>query len=202
MRRRAVLLLAAALAAGCGSSEEPKPKTEAPPAEPVSGQTAFWKMFMAARNWSPDVQGLTMRTLPVEGYKVENGKAPAWEATFVSPAKAQARTFTYSIVEAGPLLHKDVFAGLAESWTGPTGQARPWPIQALKVDSVAAWETAAGKSADYMKANPNKPISILLEQTPRHPEVAWRVLWGESVAASNYSIYVGASTGKYLERMR
>ena len=37
-----------------------------------------------------------------------------------------------------------------------------------------------------------------LEFTRLYPEAAWRVLWGESVAMSDRSIYVSAGSGRYL----
>jgi hypothetical protein len=178
-----------------------KAEAEAPP-EPVTGLTAFHRMFMTARTWAADVQGLSMRNIPLEQVKAEPGKSGAWEATFVSASKGQAKTFTYSVIEAGGNLHKDVFAGLAETWTGRRGQQQPWPIQALKKDSTSVLEVALEHSKDYAAKNQDKPISFLLEQTPRHPELVWRVIWGESAARSNYSVLVGASSGSYLERLR
>lgn len=202
----AIAFAAALLFTGC-SSEAPKSveKAKEPekPAEPVSGRYAFHQMYVNARIWSADVQGLQMKSIRLDQLpKAPLGKAAAWQATFVSQNKQQSKTFTYSIVEAEGNLHKGVFAGLDESWTGPRGQQRPWPIQALKVDSDAAYETALKKGAAYSKKNPDKPISFLLELTPRHPNLAWRVIWGDSVATSNFSIYVDASTGDYLETMR
>jgi hypothetical protein len=49
-----------------------------------------------------------------------------------------------------------------------------------------------------MKKYPDKPISYQLEWTGRYPDPAWRVIWGESVGTSDYSVYVDALTGKYL----
>jgi hypothetical protein len=205
MSRRALLLCTCLLAAAC-SSEAPKQaeKTAEPekPPEPVTGLTAFHRMFMTARTWAPDVQAVSMRNIPLEQVKAEPGKSGAWEATFVSASKGQSKIYTYSVIEAGGNLHKDVFAGLAEAWSGPRGQQRPFPIQAIKKDSTTAWEVALEHSKEYHAKNKDKPISFLLEQTPRHPELTWRVIWGESAARSNYSVIVGASTGNYLERLR
>ena len=78
-------------------------------------------------------------------------------------------------------------------------------IQALKVDSDAAYETAVKKgkkAAEYMKLNPDKGVVFLLEQTTKFPDLTWRVIWGESVGTSNYSVFVDATTGEYLETMR
>jgi hypothetical protein len=67
---------------------------------------------------------------------------------------------------------------------------------------VKAWAVAEENSKEYIAKNADKPINFVLEKTPRHPNPAWRVIWGTSAAASNYSIYVDATTGAFLERMR
>jgi len=53
-----------------------------------------------------------------------------------------------------------------------------------------------------LKANPDKGVVFLLEQTNKFPSLTWRVIWGESVGTSNYSVFVDASSGEYLETMR
>jgi hypothetical protein len=93
-----------------------------------------------------------------------------------------------------------VFAGPDESWSGPRGQQQPFLVQAIKVDSDEAYETAAKKSADYIKKNPDKPVSFLAEFTNRFPDLAWRVIWGDSVSTSDYSVFVDATTGEFLSR--
>jgi hypothetical protein len=193
----------AVLLAGC-SDTKPAVKSKEPekPAEPVTGQSAFWKMYMSARGWSPDVQPVTLRNMPVPGIKAEGGKAGAWEAIFVSQAKGQSRTYTYSVIEVAPNLHKDVFPQVAEAWGGPSGQQKPWPIPAFKVDSDKAYEAALEQSKEYVAKNKDKSVNFLLEQTPRNPDLTWRVYWGETISTSNYSIVVDASTGKVLERLR
>ena len=44
-------------------------------------------------------------------------------------------------------------------------------------------------------------IAFVLEKTSKFPDPAWRVVWGESVGTSNFSIYVDSSTGAFLEKM-
>jgi hypothetical protein len=128
------------------------------------------------------------------------GKSYAWEITLVSPGKQRQRTYIYSVIKEENI-HEGVFGGVDEPYQ-QRGQARLWNIQALKTDSDAAYEVAEKKSADYIKKHPDKPVTFLLEQTPRHGNLAWRVIWGPSIAASDYSVYVDASLGTYLETMR
>ena len=126
------------------------------------------------------------------------GKAAAWQAIFVS-GSGKARSYTFSVIEAAGNLHQGVFAGAIESWAGPRGQEAPFDIAAVKTDSDEAYRAAAERSADYLRKNANKPVSFLLERTNRFPDPTWRVIWGESVASSDYSVFVDASTGKLLE---
>ena len=56
--------------------------------------------------------------------------------------------------------------------------------------------------AEFLKANPDKNVSFLLEKNNKFPDLTWRVIWGDSVSTSNYSVFVDATTGEYLETMR
>jgi len=186
------------LLAAC--SESPKTETPKPaekPPEPVTGRQAFQRIYPQVRTWAVDATPLTLRTVKLSA-KPEKGKADAWELVFVSPSLAKSKTYTYSIVEAEGNLHEGVFAGMEDSYSGRGGSG--FPIAALKFDSDQAYDAAAEKSADYIKKNPDKPISYLLEVNRKFPDPVWRVIWGESVSSSNYSVYVDASTGKYLEK--
>lgn len=188
----------------CSEAPKESAKSKEPegPVEPVTGRYAFHQMYLTARGWSPDLQPLRLRNIPMENVPVQPGKSGAWEATFISPAKGKARIYTYSVVEGPGNLHKGVFGNIEEYWSGKSGTAVPWNIAALKIDSEAAYETAVKRSAEYIKKYPDKPVSYLLEQTGRHPFLAWRVIWGLSPATSDYSVLVNASTGDYLETLR
>jgi len=199
--------LVAALAAasvlfipGCSEAPPPAEKKAAPPPEPVKGRTALYQMFNSARAWSPDVQVLSLKSIDLPEVKRERGKAAAWQAYFVSPSSGRARSYTYSVIESVGNLHKGVFAGLEES--GARGGTSPFLIAAVKTDSDEVYQTALKKAAEYEKKNPDKPISFLLEKTAQFPNPAWRVIWGESVGTSNFSVFVDASTGTYLQTMR
>lgn len=190
--------------AGCSSeapkAEEKKAAEPEKPAEPVGAQKAFYAVFPQARAWAPDIEVLSMGDIHPEGVqKGEPGTAGAWQVTFVSPSKGKMRQFTYSVVK-GENLEKGAFMGQEGTYT-PKGQAITFRTAAFKVDSTAAYKTAAAKASDYMKKNPDKPVMFILESTKQFPNAAWRVVWGESVATSNFSVYVDASTGEFLKTM-
>jgi hypothetical protein len=164
-------------------------------------------MYGMARAWSSDAQVLQLATIRIAEYTQEvPGKAAAWQAIFVSVSKSRSKSYTYSIVESQGNLHKGAFAGPEESFSGSRGVATPFLIAAVKKDSDEAYQTAMSepksKAADFDKKNPGKPITILLEKTSKFPDPAWRVVWGESVGTSGFSVFVDASTGAYLETMR
>ena len=131
-------------------------------------------MYQMARSWAPDAQVMKMQSMRLSEVKDgPPGTAPAWQATFVSAAKNQARSYTYSIVEGEGNLHKGAFAGPEEGWSGNRGMNSSFLMAAIKVDTDAAYKTAMetvrSHAAEYDKKNPGKPITILLERTRQAP---------------------------------
>ena len=200
MKRYFSVLPLLLLLAACSDAPKTAPKKEPPP-EAITGKDAFFKMFGPARAWATDVQPLELVSINLPEVKGEPGKAGAWQGTFVSLSKAKKRVWTYSVIEAEGNLHKGVFAGLEGSYS-QTGVVQPWLMPALKTDSDEAYKTALTKAAEYNKKNPGKTITFLLQKTKKHSDPAWRVIWGESVGTSNFSIFIDASTGEYLETTR
>ena len=184
----------------CSDSPKTAQVKEPPkPPEALTGRQAFQRMYPQARGWAQDAQPLQIQSLNLAQVKTDKGKAGAWQVVFVSPSLGKAKTYSYSAVEDGNL-HEGVFGGIEESYT-PRGDSSPFQIAAIKVDSDEAYTTAAEKSADYIQKNPNKPVVFLMELTRRFPDVTWRVIWGDSVGTSDYSVFVDGTTGKYLEKM-
>jgi hypothetical protein len=201
MRIFGVILTAAFLLLN-GCSEPPKPaaKKDEPKKEkePLSGKNAFFKVYVAARSWSGDAQCISVSSIPMEEVKSQPGKSGAWQVTVFSPSKLKKRTYTWSAVESEGNLHEGVYPGAEES-VNPNGKQKPFLIAALKIDTTEALKTAQEHSAEYMKRNPTMPINYLLELGDKHPNPAWRVIWGESVGTSGHSVFVDAVTGQYLE---
>lgn len=205
MKKLSLLLISALPLFLAGCSEPPSPassekKVEEKP-EPVTGQSALFKMYQVARSWAPDAAVLKLTSMHLSDVPDQPGKAGAWEGTFTSQQRGSARTYTWSAVEEQPNLHQGVFAGSEQPYSAGSGPTKPFLIGAVKIDTDAALQTAREKAVDYDKKNPGKPISFLLEQNPKYANPEWRVIWGESLGISNFSIFVDATTGKYLETM-
>jgi hypothetical protein len=198
-------LAAAALALSLTSCSEqpsapPDKKAEAKP-EPLSGQSALFKMYQVARAWSADCQVLKLASMHLTEVPDEPGKAGGWQGTLISPSKGTARSYTWSAIDSVESnLHKGVFQTGEQAYSA-TSSSKPFLIAAVKTDTTDALQTAKEKAVDYEKKNPGKPITFLLEQTNRFPGPAWRVVWGESVGTSAFSVFVDAMTGSYLSTM-
>src|ERR1019366_7448546 len=179
-------------------SDTPAPtasKKEPEKLEPVTGQSAVFKMYQMARAWAPDSQILKMQSMHIsEAKDGPPGTAPAWQATFVSAAKSQSRSYTFSITDGEANLHEGAFAGPEQAWSGPSDMDAP--------SLMAAMTPPHSHAAEYDQKNPGKPITIMLERTSKHPDPAWRIIWGESAGTSNFSVLIDASTGEYLETLR
>jgi len=204
--RKVLFLLSSALVLLLTSCSEAPPtvakKEPEKPPEPITGQSALFKMYTVARSWAPDALVLKVNTIALsEVPDVPRGKAAAWQATFTSSSRSQSRSYTNSIIEAQANLHKGVFGLLEEGWNGPHGETSPFLMAAVKIDTDAAYQTALGQAGDYDKKNPGKPVTFLLEKITKYPDPVWRVIWGESVGTSNFSVYVDASTGEFKEKL-
>jgi len=194
---RSVSFVVLAMLAGCGdASKKAATKEPVKPPDAVSGQWAFFHMYVGARAWAADAQGVKLSSINIPEVKGEPGKSGAWQVTFASASRQASKTFTYSAVDAPGGLREGTFS---EKEDGLNPRMRPFLTAALKIDSTAAYKTAAEKSAEYVKKNPNGPVSFLLEVNERHSTVAWRVVFGESVGTSGESVFVDATSGQYLE---
>src|ERR1051326_9302187 len=112
---------------------EPKPAKPAVPGGAVSGKTAFWEMYKSAHAWATDLTPLTLQSQAVAGVKNESGKAAMWKATFGSPRKHEARTYTYAVAAQPPDIAKGVSVGLALPWSGPTQSALPFDTADFRI---------------------------------------------------------------------
>src|SRR5579872_2051880 len=192
-------LVAALFLAACSETPtETKKKEPEKPSEPITGRQAFQMTFPQARIWAQDCQPIRIRSLNLANPKSGSGRAGAWEIIYVSPARGRQRSYTWSAIEAEGNLHKGVFGGIEEGWGGPRGQEQPFLPAALKIDTPDALQTAILKSREYLDKQGAKPqVTYLCELIPRFPDPVWRVMWGESVSAAEWFVYVYANNREY-----
>lgn len=183
-------------------SDEPKnaaQKEPEKPVVPVSSLSAASQMYVTARSWAPDARLLSLSNIDLKEVKSEAGKAGAWECTFVSPSRHRERRYTYSVIEADGLA-KGVANSPEDMWSG-SGKDVPFILQNLQKDATDAYATAMKKSADYAAKHPDMPMKFILTASSRFGHPQWRVVWGDSVQTSSYSVVVDAYTGDYVKTL-
>jgi hypothetical protein len=188
----------------CSSPKSEAAKKEAEkPLQPLTGRQAFQQMFPGARAWAPDAKPLRLQSINLAEVPAPGGKAGAWECTFVSELQHRSKLWTWSAIEASGNLHQGIFSSSESDWSGPTGQEQPFDIAAIRVDSDAAYNTAMEQkdSKTFSANHPDVKIVYLLEKTPRFPDLAWRVMWGETASTAAYSVFVDATIGKFLQKI-
>jgi hypothetical protein len=193
----AALALTACSEAPQQATKTEEPKKEAPAkVEPVAAKTAYAAAYTsAARNWTTDLQALSLASEELPGYKNEGGKAAVWKVIFGSPSQRMARVFTYSIASAGAYT-KGVSAAPPQAWGG---QDLSFSQADFQTDSEAAVKAASDKAAEWLKANPDKKLSLMLGAAKQFPAPVWKVQWGDA-AKGGYLVYVNATTGTIVTK--
>ena len=208
MNKHLMKAFAAAVAAlaltACSEAPQPtatktdEPKKEAPaPVAPVAAKTAFYEIYKPARTWATDIVVLSMASEELPGFKNEGGKAAVWKAVLGSASQHAARTFTYAIANAGAYT-KGASAAPPQAWGGPTKQALSFTQSDFQIDSDAAVKAASEKAVDWLKANPDKKLSLMLGAASQFPAPVWKVQWGTD--KGGYVVFVNATTGTIVTK--
>src|SRR5215469_3893853 len=113
------------------------------PPEAIAAKDAYWKMYTLAHSWAADITPVGLKSGEVNGVKNADGKAGVWKAVFASPSKRSMRTLVYAVADQPPDITKGVTAELAEPWAGPTREVMTFQSDDFKIDSDAAFKTAA-----------------------------------------------------------
>ena len=199
MRVFVPLSLILLLSACSDAPTETKVKEPEKPPAPITGQRAFQLTYPAARAWAGDSLPLRIRSINLTDVPSEGGKAGAWELTYVSPSQQAARVYTWSAIEAPGNIHKDIFAGKAQTWSPSGGQEKPFAASVFRIDTPEALKTGmTGAKAFLDKAGDKPPINLVLEFTARFPNPVWLVLWGETAGLAKYTVFVDAATGQVV----
>jgi len=192
------------LLSGCSDATPPaetkkvEKKKPAMPTGPITGLTAYYEMYKVARQIAPDIQVASLTGNDVEGAKGEEFKYVMWTAVFVSASLKQATTFTY-VTSDKALAPMGVNNGGTVRWRGPTQNAMPFSNSDFSIDSDAAYKTAAGKAADWLAKNADKPVTVFaLGNASSFPAPMWYIRWGTKTAG--FAVYVNASTGNIFGR--
>jgi len=191
MKRLLVAVAALALMAGC-SSEAPKPAEKPKPKAPetITGSSALYKCYIAARGWAADAQPFRAES-ELDDAKGRDGKAITWRIGFASPSHRGVKPYTWS--------NGDLTPGVEDTYSPTNSSTHIFNIQFLKNDSDKAFETAQKHGGDkVLEKEPDTPVLYLLDWNQQTNELTWHVIYGSSRDTAKLRVAVNASTGEFL----
>ena len=189
MKKLFVAILATALA-GCSSApststtaEKPQPK--APPT--ITGSSAFYKCYIAARGWAPDAQPFRIESA---ASKSGDGKAGEWRSGFASPARRATQSYTWS--------NGEVSHSVEDTYSPTNSSTQVFNVQFLKTDTDKAFAVAQQHGGDKLLAKtPDTPVLYILEWNRQTNELLWHVIYGTDRETATLRVAVNASTGEF-----
>ena len=94
----AALLVILALLVSCdsGTTKAPPAKPEIKPPEMLTGRAAFYKTFIAARNYAADVKPFRIESTPSSESNGQDGKSAIWRSSYASATQRGVKPFFWS----------------------------------------------------------------------------------------------------------
>lgn len=188
MKKLLIAILAATLA-GCSSapttSTTEKPQPKAP--ETITGSSAFYKCYIAARGWAPDAQPFRVES---NASKSGDGKAGEWRSGFASPARRTTQSYTWS--------NGDVNHSVEDTYSPSNSSTQVFNVQFLKTDTDKAFAIAQEHGGDKLLAKtPDTPVLYVLDWNHQTNELLWHVIYGTDRDTAALRVAVNASTGEF-----
>lgn len=189
MKKIFVAILAAALA-GCSSAPTPsttaeKPQPKAP--QTITGSSAFYKSYIAARGWAPDAQPFRVES---SASKSGDGKANEWRSGFASPARRTTQAYTWS--------NGEVSHNVEDTYSPTNSSTQIFNVQFLKTDTDKAYAVAQQHGGDKLLAKaPDTPVLYILDWNHQTNELLWHVIFGTDRETAPLRVAVNASTGEF-----
>jgi hypothetical protein len=195
MKRRvvAVAILAAGLMMGCSSkpsqpttAESPQPKAP----EALTGSSALFKCYIAARGWAPDAQPYRAESRITGSSKGRDGKAEEWRVGFASPTLHSTKSYTWA--------NGDISHGVDDTYSPSNSSTQVFNIQFLKVDTDKAFAVGEQHGGDkLLEKEPDTPVLYVLDWNRQTNELLWHVIYGADRETAKLRVAVNASTGEF-----
>jgi hypothetical protein len=190
MKKLFVAILAVASMVGCSSApttpataEKPQPKAP----QTITGSSAFYKCYIAARGWAVDAQPFRVESSASKG---KDGKAGEWRSGFASAAQHATRSYTWA--------NADVSHSVEDTYSPTNSSTLIFNVQFLKVDTDKAFAIAQEHGGDkLLEKNPDIPVLYVLDWNRQTNELLWHVIYGTDRETAKLRVAVNASTGVF-----
>ncbi len=179
---------------GAGSSQQNKPQLE-------TGRFALQKMIAPARLWAADAQPVRMISSTQKDNIGHDGKSGFWQATFASPSRQKAESFSWSGLVGPGAPARGVDHGPEDSFDPANRSTQPFDLAFIKEDSDKAFAVAQQHGGrQLLEKNPNQEVLYLLDWDARVSQARWHVIYGSSESNSQLTVIVSASTGEFIHK--
>jgi hypothetical protein len=195
------VLLVVALLAGCNSNP-PKPaetKPEPKPPELLSGRSAFYKVFIAARNYAGDVKPFRVQSTPSLESNGQDGKAAIWTTSFASATQHGVKPFIWSSSKAPDAPPSGISPGNEDVYNPGNASTQIFDPAFLKIDSDQAFAVAQKHGGEkILGKDPATPVIYISDWNHNTNELVWHVIYGADRENAKLTVIVNASTGEFI----
>jgi hypothetical protein len=194
------LLLVLALLAGC-TSEAPKPqaKPEVKAPELLTGRAAFYKTYIAARNYAADVKPFRIESTPSSESMGLDGKSAIWRASYASANQRGVKPFFWSGSNAPDAPSRGVSFGNEDVYNPGNASTQVFDPAFLKIDTDQAFTEAQKHGGDkLLEKDPTTPVLYICDWNHNTNELTWHVIYGGSRELAKLAVAVNASTGAFI----
>jgi len=165
-----------------------KPQPKAP--EAITGSSAFYKCYAAARLWAPDAQSYRAESAASADFKGRDGKAGEWRIGFASPSQHAIKSFTWT--------NGDISHGVDDTYSPSNSSTQIFNIQFLKTDTDKAFAVAQQHGGEkQLQKEPDTPVLYVLEWNRQENMLLWHVIYGTDRETAKLRVAVNASTGEF-----
>src|SRR6202167_4514096 len=197
----AFLFVTRALLAAC-SSDAPKPpeaKPEPKPPELLTGRAAFYKTFIAARNYAADVKPFRIESTPSNESNGQDGKSAIWRSSYASAAQHGVKPFFWSGSNAPDAPPRGVSPGNEDVYNPGNASTQVFDAAFLKVDSDQASDVAQKHGGDkILEKDPSTPVIFICDWNHNTNQLVWHVIYGSDRDNSKLTVAVNATTGEFI----
>jgi len=189
------------LLAAC-SSNAPKPpeaKPEPKPPELLTGRAAFYKTFIAARNYAADVKPFRIESTASNESNGQDGKSTIWRASYASAIQRGVKPFFWSGSNASDAPSRGVSPGNEDVYNPGNASTQVFDAAFLKIDSDQAFAEAQKHGGDkILEKDPTTPVQYICDWNHNTNELTWHVIYGASRETAKLTVAVNASTGEFI----
>jgi hypothetical protein len=197
----AFLFVTLALLAAC-SSNAPKPpeaKPEPKPPELLTGRAAFYKTFIAARNYAADVKPFRIESTPSNESDGHDGKSTIWRASYASAIQRGVKPFFWSGSNAPDAPSRGISPGNEDVYNPSNASTQVFDAAFLKIDSDQAFAEAQKHGGDkLLEKDPTTPVLYVCDWNHNTNELTWHVVYGASRETAKLTVAINASTGVFI----